>query len=371
MARAVGGRPPGLRRGPLAADDPRRAGRVPAGASAPVWPPGPRTIGQIWPRESGVLHRVAARTWAPAPPTPSTSTPASPTPSTGSTPAAPQGPGFGLLVREPVGVVGAIIPWNAPLGLISHKVAPALIAGCTVILKSSPEAPGEGYLLAEVAEEIGLPPGVLNVRHRRPRGLRAAGPRPPGRQDHLHRFDGGRPPDRLPLRRADRPLHAGAGRQVGRRDPRRHRPRYHRQAPGPGRVHADRPGVLLAHPDRGLRAPARRAGRGAGRRLLLHPGGQPVRPGVPDGATGGPAGSATGSSDYIEKGVAEGATLATGGGRPAHLDKGWFVEPTVFGERAELLHHRHGRDLRPGGQRDPGQGRDRARWPSPTTPSTG
>ena len=51
---------------------------------------------------------------------------------------------FGLLVREPVGVVGAIIPWNAPMGLISNKVAPALLAGCTVILKTSPEAPGEG-----------------------------------------------------------------------------------------------------------------------------------------------------------------------------------------------------------------------------------
>ena len=49
------------------------------------------------------------------------------------------------------------------MSLISYKVAPALIAGCTVVLKSSPEAPGEGYLVAEVAEEIGLPPGVLNV----------------------------------------------------------------------------------------------------------------------------------------------------------------------------------------------------------------
>jgi len=60
-------------------------------------------------------------------------------------------------------VVGAIIPWNAPMGLISDKVAPALLAGCTVVLKSSPEAPGEGYLIAEAAEAAGLPPGVLNA----------------------------------------------------------------------------------------------------------------------------------------------------------------------------------------------------------------
>ncbi|MDF0544293.1 aldehyde dehydrogenase [Sphingobium sp. H39-3-25] len=70
---------------------------------------------------------------------------------------------FGLLVREPVGVVGAIVPWNGPVVAISHKLAPALICGCTVVLKSSPEAPGEGLIYGEIAEEIGLPPGVFNV----------------------------------------------------------------------------------------------------------------------------------------------------------------------------------------------------------------
>src|SRR6204780_3696057 len=78
-------------------------------------------------------------------------------------PAKPTAGEFGMIVREPVGVVGAIIPWNAPMGLISNKVAPALLAGCSVVLKSSPEAPGEGYLIAEAAEAVGLPPGVLNV----------------------------------------------------------------------------------------------------------------------------------------------------------------------------------------------------------------
>ncbi|WP_321818424.1 MULTISPECIES: aldehyde dehydrogenase [unclassified Paraburkholderia] len=73
------------------------------------------------------------------------------------------GVGKGLLIREPVGVVGAIIPWNAPAMLIAYKLAPALIAGCTVVIKSSPEAPGMALIIAEVAEEIGLPPGVVNV----------------------------------------------------------------------------------------------------------------------------------------------------------------------------------------------------------------
>lgn len=70
---------------------------------------------------------------------------------------------LGLLVREPVGVVGAIVPWNAPAMLTATKVAPALAAGCTVILKASPEAPSHALLLAEIAEDIGLPAGVLNV----------------------------------------------------------------------------------------------------------------------------------------------------------------------------------------------------------------
>ena len=68
-----------------------------------------------------------------------------------------------LLVREPVGVVAAIIPWNAPHSLMAYKAAAALIAGCTLIIKASPEAPAAPYLFAEICEEIGLPAGVVNV----------------------------------------------------------------------------------------------------------------------------------------------------------------------------------------------------------------
>lgn len=75
---------------------------------------------------------------------------------------APQGQSA-MLVREAVGVVAAIIPWNAPHSLMAYKVAPALLAGCTIIIKASPEAPGAPYLFAEICEEIGLPKGVINV----------------------------------------------------------------------------------------------------------------------------------------------------------------------------------------------------------------
>ena len=70
---------------------------------------------------------------------------------------------FGLLVREPVGVVGAIIPWNGPISLIAVKLAPAPLAGCTVVIKASPEAPSHALIIAEIAEAVGLPPGVVNV----------------------------------------------------------------------------------------------------------------------------------------------------------------------------------------------------------------
>ena len=71
--------------------------------------------------------------------------------------------GNSLVVREPVGVVGAITPWNYPLNQITLKVAPALAAGCTVVLKPSEVAPLNAFVLAEVIEEAGLPPGVFNL----------------------------------------------------------------------------------------------------------------------------------------------------------------------------------------------------------------
>lgn len=71
--------------------------------------------------------------------------------------------GAGYLVREPVGVAAMIIPWNGPPLLISYKCAPALLAGCSVIIKASPEAPGFAYILAEVCKKVGLPAGVVNV----------------------------------------------------------------------------------------------------------------------------------------------------------------------------------------------------------------
>ena len=71
--------------------------------------------------------------------------------------------GNSLVVKTPVGVVGAITPWNYPLHQIICKVAPALAAGCTVVLKPSEVAPLNAFILAEVIDEVGFPAGVFNL----------------------------------------------------------------------------------------------------------------------------------------------------------------------------------------------------------------
>jgi aldehyde dehydrogenase (NAD+) len=71
--------------------------------------------------------------------------------------------GNSVVAREPVGVVAAITPWNYPLNQITMKVAPALAAGCTVVLKPSEVAPINAFMLADVIHEAGLPSGVFNL----------------------------------------------------------------------------------------------------------------------------------------------------------------------------------------------------------------
>ncbi len=69
----------------------------------------------------------------------------------------------GLIVKEPIGVVGCITPWNYPLNQIAAKVAYALAAGCTVVLKPSEVAPVNAFILAEIIDDLGFPPGVFNL----------------------------------------------------------------------------------------------------------------------------------------------------------------------------------------------------------------
>jgi acyl-CoA reductase-like NAD-dependent aldehyde dehydrogenase len=78
--------------------------------------------------------------------------------------ASPAGAGkIALTLRVPIGIVGAISPFNFPLNLVAHKIAPALAAGCPVVLKPASQTPLSALLLAELETEAGLPPGWLNV----------------------------------------------------------------------------------------------------------------------------------------------------------------------------------------------------------------
>lgn len=71
--------------------------------------------------------------------------------------------GAALVTREPVGVVAAVVPWNAPLLIAMIKLAPALLAGCTAVLKPTPETSLDSYLLGDLVQRAGLPEGVLNI----------------------------------------------------------------------------------------------------------------------------------------------------------------------------------------------------------------
>ena len=99
------------------------------------------------------------------------------------------------IVREPIGVVAAITPFNFPFMLNVVKVAPALAAGCTVVLKPHPWTPLDAMMIAEAAEEADIPPGVLNVITGHGEVGDELTTQPHGRHGHVHGLDGDRPAD--------------------------------------------------------------------------------------------------------------------------------------------------------------------------------
>ena len=149
--------------------------------------------------------------------------------------------------REPVGVVAAIPPWNVPQFTIMSKVVPAILAGCTVVVKPAPETPLDTLPDGRAAPGGRRPRRRRQHRGRRPRGRRAPGGAPGRRQGRVHRLDRGRPQDRGGLRRAAQARLARARRQVRRHRARRRRPRRDDGGPqvhgpdelGPGLRRAD------------------------------------------------------------------------------------------------------------------------------------
>jgi len=235
---------------------------------------------------------------------------------------------LGYTLREPLGVVGQIIPWNFPILLAAWKVAPALACGCTIVLKPAELTPLTALRIGELALEAGLPPGVLNVV---PGAGKVAGA---ALVDH---------PD------VDKVTFTGSP-SVGREILRGAAGNLKRVTLELGGKSAN-----IIFPDADLGAAVRAAAAGiffnsgqvcsAGSRILVHDAiydevverlverAHAVRVGDPrdPAVTMGPlvsAGQMARVLDYIAIGRAEGARLATGGTR--HGERGYFVAPTVF-----------------------------------------
>src|SRR5919106_1014308 len=233
------------------------------------------------------------------------------------------------ILGEPVGVVGQIVPWNAPLILTMATLAPALIAGCTVVLKPAPETPLDAYLLAEAAMEAELPAGVLNIvpadRHN---------------SEALVRH---------PL--VDKISFTGSS-AIGRRVAALCGEQFKRVTLECG---GKSPAIILKDADIDSVVPAlmpfaiMMSGQHcmAQTRILAHRSRyQEIVDAISQAAAemrvGDPHDPSTEVGplvaerqrrrveDYIAGGRQEGATITVGGGRPPSQPKGWYVEPTIF-----------------------------------------
>jgi aldehyde dehydrogenase (NAD+) len=242
--------------------------------------------------------------------------------------------GNSLIVKEAAGVVAAITPWNYPLHQIANKVAPALAAGCTVVLKPSEVVPLNAFVLAEVVEEVGLPKGVFNL---------VTGTGPVVGEAIVSHPD----TDMVSFTGSTR-----AGRRVS---------ELAAQAPKPVSLElgGKSPNVILDDADLeeavtdGVAKCFLNSGQTCSaltrmlvprdrleqaERIAATIAEEAFTPGDPfeDGSALGPLVSEAQRErvrGYIEKGQEEGARLVTGGSEPPEgLDRGYFVRPTVFSD---------------------------------------
>ena len=243
----------------------------------------------------------------------------------------PSAAGHTIVRREPVGVVAAIVPWNYPQALAAFKFAPALAAGCTVVLKASPETALDAMVFAEAAQQAGIPPGVFNVV---PGAVEAGA--------HLVSHPG-----------VDKVSFTGStavGRIIGEACGRLLRPVTLELGGKSAAIILD--DANLGATMRGLRsvsfinngqtcflgsrilAPRSRYREVVDALADLVNGlnvGDPLDPGTDIG----PVVSARQRDrvlGYIEAGKSSGATLVVGGGIPRNQPRGWFVSPTVFSD---------------------------------------
>ncbi len=239
--------------------------------------------------------------------------------------------GSAMIVREPVGVVGMITPWNWPLNQIACKVAPALAAGCTMVLKPSEYTPTSALIFAEILHEAGVPKGVFNLINGLGPEVGAAMSAHPGLD--MISFTGS---TRAGIDVAQRaaPTVKRVTQELGGKSPNIIlEDADFQKAVGGGTAHCflnsgqscNAPTRMLVPHDRMDEAAA-----------IAKAVAEKTKPGDPRGTdtTIGPVVNRIQWGKIqalIKKGIDEGATLVTGGeGRPADLNKGYYVRPTVF-----------------------------------------
>ncbi|AGB20635.1 NAD-dependent aldehyde dehydrogenase [Mycobacterium sp. JS623] len=236
-----------------------------------------------------------------------------------------------LVTKEPVGVVGAVVAWNVPLFLAVNKLGPALLAGCTVVLKPAAETPLSTNALAEAFAEAGLPEGVLSVV---PGGVETGRALTSNPELDKFTFTGS----------------SAVGKEIGKLA-------AEKLKPCTLELGGKSAAIILEDADLDSTLPMlvfsglMNCGQACvGQTRILAPrsrydevvekvsaavAAMPV--GLPDDPASmiGPLISEKQRErveGYIKKGVDEGARIVTGGGRPEGLDGGWFVQPTVFAD---------------------------------------
>jgi aldehyde dehydrogenase (NAD+) len=241
--------------------------------------------------------------------------------------------GSSLVVKEPVGVVGAITPWNYPLHQITAKISPALAVGCTVVVKPSEVAPLNAFILAEIIDSVGLPPGVFNmVTGYGPVVGEAIASHP---EVDMVSFTGSTRAGRRVSELASQTIKRVALELGGKS------PNIILDDADFAKAIPDAVGKSFANSGQTCSALTRLLvprDRLAEVEALATAAAESFTVGDPfDAATKlGPVISATQRdrvTSYIDKGIDEGAKLLTGGpGAPEGLDRGYYIRPTVFSE---------------------------------------
>ena len=236
-----------------------------------------------------------------------------------------------LVVREPIGVVGAVTAWNVPFFLAANKLGPALLAGCTMVLKPAAETPLSVFAMAEMFAEAGLPEGVLSIV---PGGAETGRALTANPNLDKYTFTGS----------------SAVGKEIG-------KIAADNLKPCTLELGGKSAAIILDDADLDSTLPMlvfsglMNCGQACvGQTRILAPrsrydevveklaaavAAMPV--GLPDdpGAAIGPLISEKQRErveSYIKKGIEEGARVVAGGGRPEGLDSGWFVQPTVFAD---------------------------------------